>query len=153
MDEKDYKKLIEATLFMSQNALGANEIGGIIGLANIGKVEELVKELEKEYNERDTALTIIEIGGKYMLTLKEPYASRVSSLASGPEISKGALKILAYVSKNNGIMQSEIVKIFGDATYAYVKELVEKEFIEAKKSGRSKKLFTTLKFKEYFAVD
>jgi len=152
MDEGDYKKLIEATLFMSQNALSASEIGNIIGLASIGKVEELLKALAKEYNERDTALEVMEIGGKYMLTLKEPYASKVSSLASGPEISKGALRILAYISKNNGTLQSELVKIFGETVYAYVKELVSKEFIEAKRSGRSKKLYITMKFKEYFAV-
>ena len=152
MDEGDYKKLIEATLFMSQNALSASEIGNIIGLASIGKVEELLKALAKEYNERDTALEVTEIGGKYMLTLKEPYASKVSSLASGPEISKGALRILAYISKNNGTLQSELVKIFGETVYAYVKELVSKEFIEAKRSGRSKKLYITMKFKEYFAV-
>ncbi|MGB9732738.1 MAG: SMC-Scp complex subunit ScpB [Candidatus Micrarchaeales archaeon] len=151
MEENDYKKLIEAALFMSQNALSASEISNIIGLASVGKVEELVKALANEYKERDTALEIEEIGGKYMLTLKEPYASKVSSLASGPEISKGALRILAYISKNNGVLQSEIVKIFGDTTYAYVKELTANEFVEAKKAGRSKKLYTTLKFKEYFA--
>jgi len=152
MDEEDYKKLIEATLFMSQNALSASEISNIIGLASIGKVEELLKALAKEYNERDTALEVMEIGGKYMLTLKEPYASKVSSLASGPEISKGALRILAYISKNNGTLQSELVKIFGETVYAYVKELVSKEFIEARRSGRSKKLYTTMKFNEYFAL-
>ena len=151
MEEQDYKKLIEAALFMSQNALSPAEIGNIIGLASIGKVEELVKGLANEYAQRDTALAIEEIGGKYMLTLKEPYASKVSSLASGPEISKGALRVLAYISKNNGALQSELVKIFGETTYAYVKELTTKEFVEAKKAGRSKKLYTTLKFKEYFA--
>jgi len=108
MNEEDYKKLIEATLFMSQNALSASEIGSIIGLASIGKVEELLKALAKEYNERDTALEVMEIGGKYMLTLKEPYASKVSSLASGPEISKGALRILAYISKNNGALRASL---------------------------------------------
>ena len=152
MEENDYKKLIEAALFMSQNALSPSEISNIIGLASIGKVEELLKGLSEEYKNRDTALEIAEIGGKYMLTLKEPYASKVSTLASWPDINKAPLRILAYISKNNGILQSEIVKLFGDTAYAYVKELTSKEFIESKKSGRSKKLYTTLKFKEYFAV-
>jgi len=148
----DYKMLIEAALFMSQNALSVNEIANIIGLASPGKVEELVKELANEYKARNTAIEVVEIGGKYMFSLKEPYASKVSALANGPEISRGALRILAYISKNNGVLQSELVKIFGDTTYAYAKELAEKEFIEAKKAGRSKKIYTTLKFKEYFVT-
>ncbi|MGC8710083.1 MAG: SMC-Scp complex subunit ScpB [Candidatus Micrarchaeia archaeon] len=149
---EDYKMLIEAALFMSQNALSVNEIANIIGLASPGKVEELVKELASEYNARSTAIEIAEIGGKYMFSLKEPYASKVSALATGPDISRGALRILAYISKNNGVLQSELVKIFGDTTYAYAKELAEKEFIETKKAGRSKKIYTTLKFKEYFVT-
>jgi chromosome segregation and condensation protein ScpB len=47
-------------------------------------------------------------------------------------------------------MQSSIVKIFGAGAYDYVKELADKEFIETKKEGRSKKITTTAKFREYF---
>ncbi|MGC8662284.1 MAG: SMC-Scp complex subunit ScpB [Candidatus Micrarchaeia archaeon] len=153
MEEQDYKKLIEAVLFMSQKALSAEEIGNIIGLAAVGKVEEIAKGLASEYKQRDTALLIEEINGKYLFTIKEPYVEKVSSLASGPDISKGALRILAYVSKNNGVLQSEMVKIFGESTYAYVKELVDKEFLEPKRFGRSKKIYITSKFKEYFATE
>ncbi len=152
MDSLDYKMLIEAALFMSPNALSTDDLVRVTGIASPGHLASLLHELIDEYKSRNTSLEIVEIGGKYMFSLKEPYASKVASLAVSPDISKGALRILAYISKNNNVLQSELVKAFGETTYAYVKELMDKEFIEAKKAGRSKKLSTTLKFKEYFNV-
>ncbi len=150
MDENDYVKLIEAAIFMSPTSISIADISAVTGIASAGKVKEIVKGLMDTYKAGNTSLEIFEIDSKYVFGLKEPYASKVSRLASGPDITKGALRLLAYVSKNNGIVQSELVKYFGYATYDFVKELTEKGFIETKKFGRSKKVITTSKFKEYF---
>ncbi|MDE1761572.1 MAG: SMC-Scp complex subunit ScpB [Candidatus Micrarchaeota archaeon] len=152
MEDVDHKKLIEAALFMSQSALGVNELVGATGIMSPGRVQEILRALVDDYNSRDTALQLVEIGGKYMFALKEPYASRVSGLAVGPDLSRGALRILAYISKNPEVLQSSLVRIFGSTTYDYIKELTDKEFIETKKTGRSRKVSTTIKFKEYFNV-
>lgn len=153
MDEQlDPKKMIEATIFMSAKALGIGEIASLAGIASPGIVEKIVKELVEDYRSRDTSLEILEISGKYMFSVKSPYSSKVSGLAVGPDLSHGALRILAYISKNDGVMQSQLVKYFGSQTYDYMKELVEKEFVEAKKFKRSKKINTTPKFREYFAA-
>jgi len=148
----DYKKLIEAALFMSPNALSVGELAEIIGIASMGHVEGLARKLVEEYKGRDTALEVIEIDKRFMFSLKEPYASKVSKLASGPEIGKGSMRLLAYISKNNNVMQSELVRLFGTSTYDHMKELVEKGFVESKRQGRSKKITVTNKFKEYFNV-
>lgn len=151
-EDIDRKKLVEAVLFMSQNAIGIADISKATGIASLGHIKAALEGLIKEYSERDTSLMIYEIAGKYMFGLKEPYSSKVSSLANGPDISRGGLRILAYISKNEGIMQSQIIKLFGSGAYDYIRELAEKEFIEAKKAKRSKKITTTPKFKEYFNV-
>jgi segregation and condensation protein B len=152
MDNLEYKKLIEAALFMSPKALSVADISGITGIATIGTLESLLNSLVEDYKSEKTSLQILKIDNKYMFGLKEPYATKVNSLASGPDISKGALKILAYVNKNNGVMQSELVKIFGTSTYDYMKELLENEFVKTTRFKRSKKVETTTKFKEYFNV-
>lgn len=149
-EQLDYKKLVEAALFMSPNALSIQDLSNITGVKSVGRVEEMVNELTEDYRSRDTSLEVVEIDKKYMLSLKEPYAGRVSGLASGPDITKGSLKLLAYVSRNNNAMQSELVKIFGTSTYEHMKELVEKGFVERRKVGRSRKISVTNKFKEYF---
>jgi chromosome segregation and condensation protein ScpB len=150
--EQEYKKLIEAALFMSPNALSLSEIGAATGIASPGIIERLVSQLITEYDGRDTSLRIMAISGKYMFSLKDEYVSKVSSLAAGPDLSKGALRILAYISKNEDILQSDLVKYFGTSTYEYMKELADKEFVESHKYKRSKKIATTPKFREYFSV-
>ncbi len=151
-EDLDRKKLIEAVLFMSQNAIGIADISKATGIASLGHIKASLEELMKDYGEKDTSLMIYEIADKYMFGLKEPYSSKVSSLANGPDISRGGLRILAYISKNEDILQSQIIKLFGSGAYDYIKELTETEFIETKKAGRSKKITTTPKFKEYFNV-
>jgi segregation and condensation protein B len=121
-------------------------------MASIGSLQEVLNKLVEQYKNGDTSLEILRISDKYMFSLKEPYASKVGKLATGPDLSRGALRILAYINKNDGVLQSQIVKLFGSSTYDYMRELVEKEFVETKKAGRSKKIETTTKFKEYFNV-
>jgi segregation and condensation protein B len=150
--QADQKKLIEAVLFMSPNAIGVGELAEMTGIASVGHVERMARELAEEYKARDTSLEIIEIDRRFMFSLKEPYASRVSRFASGPDITKGSLRLLAYVSKNNNALQSGLVKIFGESTYDHVKELAEKGFIDSRRDGRSRRISVTNKFKEYFNV-
>lgn len=150
-DESEYKRLIEAALFMSPNPLSVNELVSITGIMSPGKVQELARSLADEYKVRETSLQILEMDNRYMFGLKEPYASKVSALASGPDLSRGALRLLAFVSRNQGAVQSDLVKTFGSSTYDYMKELVEKRFVETKPFKRSRKVATTPKFDEYFS--
>ncbi|MEM0154498.1 MAG: SMC-Scp complex subunit ScpB [Methanothrix sp.] len=150
--ENESLKLIEAVLFVTGRAMGVDELSEASGIASKGYVESLVKKLAEKYSLSDTALAVAVIGGKYMLTLKEPYASRVNSLAGTPEISKAALRILAYISKKEPILQSDIVKAFGTSVYDQMKELKEKDFVKTEAYGRTKKITTTQKFREYFNI-
>ncbi|MCW6159625.1 MAG: SMC-Scp complex subunit ScpB [Candidatus Micrarchaeales archaeon] len=149
-EEQDYKKLIEAALFVTSKAMSASELADVAGIASVGAVNGMIEELMKDYDSKNSAIGIFRIGEKYIMSVREPYAGKVSNLAGAPDMSKGALRILAFVSKNEPVMQSAVVKAFGSTTYDYMKELLEKEFVRTQKVGRSKRIETTEKFKEYF---
>ncbi len=149
-NDETYKRLVEAALFVSAKALSADEIARAVGVASIGYVNKIAEELAKEYEGRNTALRISTVGNKFMMEVKSEYASRVNELAGKPELREGALRILAYVSKNEPVMQNSIVKVFGSSTYEYMKELIENDFVKAKRVGRTKKIETAEKFREYF---
>ncbi|MGC8478825.1 MAG: SMC-Scp complex subunit ScpB [Candidatus Micrarchaeia archaeon] len=148
----EYRKLVEAALFVAGKPLSAEELAQAIGVASIGYVSKMLEELASEYEKRDTALKITKFDGKYSMDVKKEYAAKVNELAGKPELRKGALRILAYISKNEPVMQSALVKVFGASTYDYMKELVENDFVSSKKHGRTKKLETTEKFREYFEI-
>ena len=148
----EIKNLIQAALFVSGRALSLNEMSSELGISSIGLVNEAAEELVNDYAKGDGPFYILKNADKYELLLKEPYASRVNHLAGSPDLTKSALRTLAYISKNEPVLQSSVVKAFGSSAYYYIKELLEKNFISARRAGRSKKLETTKHFKEYFNV-
>lgn len=152
MPELDSKRIIEAALFMSSKPLEINDLARISGIGAVGFVESLIKQLQEEYDRNGSALQIYFENGKYIMRVKSDYEKAVSGLAKESEISKGALKTLAVIAKNDGMKQSKIVEMLGTTVYDHVKELVEKEFITAEKQGRTRVLKITNRFKEYFSV-
>lgn len=152
--EMENRHMVEAALFVAGHALGLDEISKATGIMSPGYLKKVLAEIASDYdNNGNTVIRLFEIGGKYLLGLKEPYASKVNGLAGSPDLTKSALPILAYTSKNEPIMQNAIVKAFGSSSYEHIKELIEKDFITASKVGRTKRLQTTQKFKEYFNLN
>ena len=130
---------------------GVDDVG--VGDDDADADGEMADELVEETKISGDPFLVLKFGDKYELTLKEPYATKVSGLAGSPDITKSSLKILAYISKNEPIMQNSIVKAFGSSTYDHVKELLEKGFISTKKVGRTKRIETTNRFREYFNLN
>lgn len=153
MDELDEKRLIEAVLFISARAVSIAEMRTLTGIGAIGYLQNVMTTLQKEYNESDRAIEIIEVEGKYLMRVKNAYVDRVKQFAQETELSKGALRTLAYISKHDGILKSELVKHIGSQIYDDVKELVQNGFVKPQKAGRSAKLFLTEKFKKYFSQE
>jgi len=148
----EHKRIAEAALFVSGRALDVNELARVLGVMSIGYVKELMEEMATDYQAAATAFMIEKLGDRYTLGIKQQYVEKVNSLAGAPDISKGALRILAYISKNEPVMQSSVVKAFGSSTYEYMKELLEKDFVKRAAVGRTKKVETTATFREYFNI-
>ncbi len=144
------QKIIEAALFMSTKPLTVADLAKLLNIAAIGYVTKQIKELQKQYKEREGAIQIFEENGKYIMSITSEYATEVKEFAKEAEISPHALKTLGYISKNNGLLKSILCKKLGSSIYQDVMELNEKGFISQRKAGRSSKLFVSQKFKEYF---
>ena len=84
------------------------------------------------------------------MRIKSDYLGRVKQFAQEVEISKSALRTLAFISKHDGILKSDLVKKIGPIVYSDVKELKDSAFIKTQKHGRTSKLTLTDKFKKYF---
>ena len=147
---KEEKKLIEAALFISSRAMSLEEFRTLTGIGALGYIQGVLTELTKEYDDRGSAIEITEIDGKYLMRVRNEHLARVKQFAQDTEISKSALRTLAYISKNDGILKSVLVKRVGAHAYADVKELIDADFIKAHKAGRTSKLVLTEKFRKYF---
>lgn len=146
------KRIIEAALFVSARELSLYDMKRLTGAKHLKEVRKAAEELRKEYEKKEGAIEIVEENEKYIMRLKQQYADQVREFAQDVEISKGGLKVLSYIYMNKGtILKSQVAKKLGAWIYPYVKELEEKDFINSKKAGRTKRLVLTDKFKRYFA--
>ncbi len=148
--EVDKKRLIEAALFMSSTPISLERLGKLIGVSAPGYVKNIIRELEEEYRARGSSIEIVEEDTGYLMTVRKRYVPYVKEFAKEAELTRAALRALAYISKHNGILKSDMVKRLGVWVYPAVKELIDKGFIIGKRYGRSQKLFLSKKFKEYF---
>ncbi len=149
----DEARLIEAALFISARPMSLEELRTLTGVGALGYLKKTIESIGKEYNERESSIEIVESDGKYEMRISGPYAQRVKQFAQDTEISKPALRTLAYIAKHDGVLKSELAKRIGSVIYADVKELSEAGFVKPKKAGRTSQLFLTEKFKKYFVLN
>ncbi len=147
---KEEKRLIEAALFISARPMSLEEFRSLTGIGALGYLKKAMTELKQEYEERGSAIEIAEADGRYYMRVKPEHIDRVKEFAQDTEISRSALRTLAYVSQHDGMLKSELVKRMGSYVYQNVKELTEAGFVRQQKAGRSSKLILTEKFKRYF---
>ncbi len=144
------KSAVEAALFSSADNLKIADIA-----AKIGRSEEDVRyailDLRREYNDRDSAMTIAKFGSEYRMTLRSEYADFTGEFSKA-EMSGGTMRTLSTIAYNQPVLQSELFKTLGARTYDDVRDLMERNFVNGKKKGQTLELTTTKKFKEYFGI-
>ncbi|MBU0586888.1 SMC-Scp complex subunit ScpB [Candidatus Micrarchaeota archaeon] len=148
--DTEKKRMIEGALFVSSRSMSLEELMRLIGVAAPGFVKNILEELKNDYIQMGSAVEIVETDGKWIMRLKSEYSEGVRSFAQQAEVSKHALRTLAYLSKHDGAFKSHLAKKIGSQIYDDVRELAENGFIRQVKAGRTKRLFLTDKFRQYF---
>ncbi|NIO19709.1 MAG: SMC-Scp complex subunit ScpB [Candidatus Aenigmarchaeota archaeon] len=145
------KKLIEAALFMSPRPLTVEDISKITGVSSLGKIEERLEELRKEYEGK--GIEIIRSPEGWVMQVKNEMLPRVAHLARYSDLRDGHKRTLALVAYREPVKQSEIVRIQGNKSYAYIKLLIKKGLIKSEKEGRTRILTLTREFERYFGEE
>src|SRR3989338_745147 len=142
------KGLIEASLFISTKPVHINELMKITGIASLGYLKDILKDLQKDYFER--GLEIAETPEGWQMQVKKEYLPQVSNLTPHYDLSEGCKKTLALVIYKEPLKQSDLIKMQGTKAYVYVKELVKKNLLRGERSGHTKILKVTSDFEQYF---
>jgi chromosome segregation and condensation protein ScpB len=144
------KRILEAALFVAGRSLSFDEIAAILKCEKENVLPQ-IEELQKEMDAGATCLQIEIEDEKAEMQVKPAYLQHISSL-SKVELSRKAMKILALVAKKGELLQSDLHDYFKGDIYAYVTELKEKGYLASEKSGNTRKLKPTLKFREEFQI-
>lgn len=148
-EKEDLKKELEAVLFAAGRKVTVDELAKICNSDRKG-VEDAVKELKHEYEQKNSPLLLTEEVDGFKLTVREKYLSVVKEVTPHTELNRAMMETLAVIAWKQPVMQAEVIKIRTSKAYEDVKSLVEMGFISKEKHGRSFILKPTGKFFEYF---
>ncbi|MBU4493616.1 MAG: SMC-Scp complex subunit ScpB, partial [Nanoarchaeota archaeon] len=145
----DLKKQAEAVLFAAGNRI---EIGEIARLCrtDVNSLKKALKELKKDYDEKNSSLMIYEEGNFWKLTVREAYMDIVQQINPHTELDKTTIETLAVIAWKAPILQSDVIKTRTNKAYDHIKELVDSGFLIKQRHGRSYMLKLSQKFFEYF---
>jgi segregation and condensation protein B len=143
-----HKRVIEAALFMTPQPLKLEKLSKISGLGSLGKLREVLAELEKEYEGR--GVQVVSTSEGWQMQVAPELMENVAHLTPYSDLSEGCKRTLALVVYKEPMPQSELIKIQGNKAYAYVKKLEKMGLIRTEKKGRTKLLHLTSEFEAYF---
>ena len=154
MGLKEDKSIVEAALFAAGKPVKVSELAGLLGTRSMEYVEKLVEYLTLEYEERGSSIEVVRVlDDSFAMQLRSDVYDRVQDYSPRSELSPAVLKTLALVAYKQPVKQSEIANIIGTQAYDYVRKLVDRKFVYAYASGRTKVLNTTKEFAQYFGFE
>jgi segregation and condensation protein B len=147
---KNLKEKIEALLFATQG-LTIQKISEALTIDE-KNVLKILESLKKDYENRDSAFIITNIGSNWKLTVKSQHVPVVKNLIPS-EFPKSILETLAVIAWKNPAKQSDVIKIRGNKAYNHINKLENYGFLVTKPNGRTCELKLTDKFYDYFNAE
>ena len=159
MRKSEIKKIIEALLFASPEPLTQAKVNAVFN-PETPNLKNIIKDLNKQYNEEDHAFEIINIAGGFQLVSKkeyEIYLRRMLKKTGRISLSVASMDCLAIIAYKQPISRYEIEAIRGVDSSGVLKTLLNKSLIKIKgrDSGPGRPLLyrTTDVFMEYFGIN
>ena len=159
MEKFEIKKIIEALLFASPEPLTQVKVNAVFS-PETPNLKNIIKDLNKQYNEEDHAFEIKSIAGGFQLVSKkeyEIYLRRLLNKTGRIRLSVASMDSLAIIAYKQPISRYEIEAIRGVDSSGVLKTLLNKSLIKIKgrDSGPGRPLLyrTTDVFMEYFGIN
>jgi len=159
MRKSETKKIIEALLFASPEPLTQAKVNAVFN-PETPNLKNIIKDLNKQYNEEDHAFEIKNIAGGFQLVSKkeyEIYLRRMLKKTGRISLSIASMDCLAIIAYKQPISRYEIEAIRGVDSSGVLKTLLNKSLIKIKgrDSGPGRPLLyrTTDVFMEYFGIN
>jgi segregation and condensation protein B len=146
------KLQVEALLFSSGRTMSEEQLATLTGLSPLA-VRNALTTLQKEYEARETAISIFNDPTGWKMMVRDKYVPVVKNIVADTELSRACMETLAVIAyKHPQVLQSEVIDIRGSGAYEHMAELERLGFIVREPSGRSYAVKLTEKFFNYFDV-
>ena len=149
MTNPSIESIVEAWLFCSGRSLKPSEISEQSGHPESVIIESL-STLQNQYRRRrDSALTVVEVGGRWSMEVHPRLSAYLPSELRG-DIPDRLQRAAALIAFHQPMMQSDLVQMMGPIAYDYVRALARLGLVDRRRQGNSRRLRTTRYFAERF---
>lgn len=158
-DEAEAKRVIEAILFTASKPVTSAELKRSLSHFGAAKIEQMVRELQSEYERDGRSFRIQEIAGGFECSTDPKYAPWILKLElqrKAKQATQSALETLAILAYKQPITRAEIEDLRGVDVSGVLSTLADRGLIKivGKKEvpGRPFLYGTTEKFLEHFGL-
>jgi segregation and condensation protein B len=158
--------IVESMIFASDTPISAEDLCRVIHETDErieilpGDIEQIVGELNDDYNESGRAFEIQHIGGGYTYSTDDRYHKWLQKFQHenvSRKVTPSALEALAIIAYKQPITKPEIDHIRGVDSGYIVRQLLEKELVEvagrAERPGRPLLYKTNINFLKHFGIN
>ncbi len=150
---------IEAVLFLAREPLNTRRLAQLANLADGTEARTLIGQLNRHYDQGQTAFRAEEVAGGFQLLSRPKYGAWLRKLHQTPvetRLSSPAMETLAVVAYRQPVLRAEIESIRGVQCGEMLRQLMERELVRI--AGRSEELGrpflygTTKRFLQVFGL-
>ena len=152
------KNIVEVIFFSSNKSLSKKDIAKLFDFDF--DFENIVLDLNKEYESNNKGYTIVKIANGYRMQTKSEYhdyISKLNSIKKKITLSNSALEVLAIISYKQPISKVKIDGLRGINSNSVIKTLLKNDLITIKgrdnEFGRSILYGTTVTFLQIFGLE
>ncbi len=158
-DNSNVKAVIEAMLFSSEKPLAIEQMRKVLDNLNPAEIRSIIDEAQKEYEQSNRGIRIIEIAGGFQMITPPELATFLKKLykeKKQEKLSRPALETLAIIAYKQPVTKTEIESLRNVNVDGVMGSLLEKELIRIsgrkKIPGRPYVFGTTRQFLECFGL-
>jgi segregation and condensation protein B len=132
---------LEAALFLSHQPLPSRKLAILASLADGTEARVLVRKLQNRYNQRGSAIQVMEVAGGLQLLTRPQLAHWLARLHGQPDelrLSAPAMETLSVVAYRQPVVRAEIEAIRGVQCGEILRVLMERDLLRI--VGRSEEL-------------
>lgn len=156
------RSILEAILFVGHPAnepLTSTEIAALMRGVRPSEIDDLVRELNEQYDAEGAPYRIESVGPGYQLMLRSEYAplrDKFYGRVREARLSQSAIDVLAIVAYHQPIGQEEVDKLRGKPSGGILGQLVRRDLLAIERGPEKKakpKYSTTSRFLDLFGLD
>jgi segregation and condensation protein B len=158
MERSEQRRILEALVLSAPEPMPAGRLASVVPGATPSLVQELVSELNGEYEAQERGFEIHHVAGGYQLRTRPDLAEHVRALQPrrAVRLSRASLETLAVIAYRQPVTRAEIEHVRGVDAGAVARTLLERNLVRIaghrEIPGRPMLYATTKRFLEVFGL-